>query len=625
MEQSAEGNPERLSLSPLTRIQEKEHFQSLNERLEDYIDKVKSLKGRNAGLEAEIAALRDDIKRATQNVKDLYEPKLAAIRALIDKTAREKARQQLLGQGLDSDNRRLEDDIAALEKKEEDLQNRLDSTTQKTTTTEGKYRNAVKDKLDLTGRLKEGEKELDDLRKQYDRLLKRVEDATVDRVDHNNKIMSLTEELTFNKKKNALELDTLRDADSRVAMEKSQITTDMTDQVDGQQDDRIQELKDRSKLECDQLKQELEMVYGDQIEKLQTQNARDAENIGSLSLSVRDLNEKDALSDRELAKLKDQAEQLKHQLRHQAEDLDKIKEDRKDEVRRLVDQQQDLRDRQDGKMKEFKHLFDLKIKLDKETERYRKLLEGEENRLNIVPSPGTKRRKPPPVDTQDSPCSPPKRPKHHIEKQTVNQANVSSTALDYIQITDVDLSGAYIKLKNTSDQAETLSSFKLVHTVLDSGTEDVFVFHQRSRLKGGVMVSVWGYKAGVDHNPPSDVICKHIPFWGVGKDTETQLFNNKGEVMATYVQHKQHTSSIHYTSDDPTGDGMETDGPATSEDEGVATTTTEPQLTKDTGEDSDDEEKEEEELPQGELFHEEDQAPEQGDENRGQNRSCTIA
>ena len=83
------------------------------------------------------------------------------------------------------------------------------------------------------------------------------------------------------------------------------------------------------------------------------------------------------------------------------------------------------------------------------------------SRLNISPSP--KKRRPPPATT-DSPGSSSKRPKHHIEKQTVNSANISSTATDYIHITDVDLNGAYIKLRNTSDQVCVCICPQVEHT-----------------------------------------------------------------------------------------------------------------------------------------------------------------
>ena len=108
MEQSIETTTGRISLSPMTRIQEREQFQDLNDRLELYIEKVKSLKGKNMGLEAEITMLKEEISRSSQKVKDIYEPKLAAIRSLIDKTAKDKARQQLLSQGLDAENRKFE-------------------------------------------------------------------------------------------------------------------------------------------------------------------------------------------------------------------------------------------------------------------------------------------------------------------------------------------------------------------------------------------------------------------------------------------------------------------------------------------------------------------------------------
>ena len=89
----------------------------------------------------------------------------------------------------------------------DDLDRRVTSTTQRCNTVEGKYKAALLEKTETSARLLEAEKELDDLRKQLERLQKKVEEATVDRVDHNNRIMSLNEELTFNKKKNSMVSD----------------------------------------------------------------------------------------------------------------------------------------------------------------------------------------------------------------------------------------------------------------------------------------------------------------------------------------------------------------------------------------------------------------------------------
>ena len=39
-------------------------------------------------------------------------------------------------------------------------------------------------------------------------------------------------------------------------------------------------------------------------------------------------------------------------------------------------------------------------------------------------------------------------------------------------------------------QPESVGGFKLVHVVMETGQEDTFVFHARSRLKGGSTTTV---------------------------------------------------------------------------------------------------------------------------------------
>ena len=60
-------------------------------------------------------------------------------------------------------------------------------------------------------------------------------------------------------------MDALRRADSRIALEKTQVVSDVVDQIDGQLDDHIRELKEQSKVECDLLKRELERVYEEKV------------------------------------------------------------------------------------------------------------------------------------------------------------------------------------------------------------------------------------------------------------------------------------------------------------------------------------------------------------------------
>lgn len=78
------------------RIEEKEELAHLNDRFLDYIQQVRRMKDVNFRLEAELQTVRDQLGKEAESVKLLYEAELADARTLIDETAKEKARQQIL-------------------------------------------------------------------------------------------------------------------------------------------------------------------------------------------------------------------------------------------------------------------------------------------------------------------------------------------------------------------------------------------------------------------------------------------------------------------------------------------------------------------------------------------------
>ena len=80
----------------ITRIREKEQLQSLNDRLMSYISQVRTMKETNYRLENELMVCKEQLGREADSVKHLYEAELADARNLIDETAKEKARQQIM-------------------------------------------------------------------------------------------------------------------------------------------------------------------------------------------------------------------------------------------------------------------------------------------------------------------------------------------------------------------------------------------------------------------------------------------------------------------------------------------------------------------------------------------------
>jgi len=96
MSDSEAQSPSKQSPSRLSRIKEKEELQYLNDRFAGYIEVVRQLKEQNLKLESELITVREQHGSGSEGVKALYETELADTRALLDETAKEKARQQLL-------------------------------------------------------------------------------------------------------------------------------------------------------------------------------------------------------------------------------------------------------------------------------------------------------------------------------------------------------------------------------------------------------------------------------------------------------------------------------------------------------------------------------------------------
>lgn len=77
------------------RIEEKEALAHLNDRLLEYIQKVRNMKDVNAQLEREVTRLREQLGKEAESIKQLYEAELADARSLIDETAKDKATVQI--------------------------------------------------------------------------------------------------------------------------------------------------------------------------------------------------------------------------------------------------------------------------------------------------------------------------------------------------------------------------------------------------------------------------------------------------------------------------------------------------------------------------------------------------
>lgn len=79
-----------------TRLQEKEELQHLNDRFVAYIDRVRRLRDEKQRLNITLEHMQTSTQEENVSVKRVFERELQDARLLIDETAKEKARYQIL-------------------------------------------------------------------------------------------------------------------------------------------------------------------------------------------------------------------------------------------------------------------------------------------------------------------------------------------------------------------------------------------------------------------------------------------------------------------------------------------------------------------------------------------------
>jgi intermediate filament protein if len=350
-----------------------------------------------------------------------------------------------------------------------------------------------------------------------------LDEETLSRIDFQNQVQTLMEELEFLRRIHDQEVKELQ------ALLSNQ-PTDAREFFKNELALAIRDIKDEYDIIAQQNKADMESWYKLKVSEVQSasnrqnmestfqrdevKRMRDA--IGDLRGKLGDLEGKNAL-------LEKQVQELTYQLEDDQRQYEAALNDRDAQLRKMREECQAL-------VAELQALLDTKQMLDAEIAIYRKMLEGEESRAGlrqmveqVVKSHSLQQQE----ETESQ---------RNVRGEMSTRTTFQRSAKGNISIAECDPDGKFITLENTHrTKEENVGEWK-IRRKLEGRKEITYTIPANIVIKPGKSCKIWARDQGGRYNPPHELVFDGENTWGVAGNVVTSLMNRDGEERATHTQ-----------------------------------------------------------------------------------------
>lgn len=359
------------------RGREKKEMQDLNERFASYIEKVRFLEAQNRKLGDELERLKLKWGKETNNIKLMYQTELDEAKKLLDDSEKDKKKLQMR--------------VSAMEDQVEMIRRKLEEATSAVMDSRDKVEKQIQQLADYEAEvnlIKRRVALLEGDREQNKRSLARIQDclnrARIDldnesllHQDAENRRQNLEEELEFLKQIHEQELRELAELAYR------DTTSENRELWKNEMSSSLRQMQQLYDDKVEDMKKEVESFYMMKVQEYRTGATR--QNLDSVHTKEEMVRLRSQFSDLQskLFELQAKNDNIQREIDEMQQEKMINERELEGENERLIAEIAALKAEMDSITKELQNLLDAKLGLELEIAAYRKLLEGEDNKVGL--------------------------------------------------------------------------------------------------------------------------------------------------------------------------------------------------------------------------------------------------